>query len=105
METQSTFHITDTGRAMTDGEQLSQGLGWFSIGLGLSELVAPRAVARLVGADPSMRTRMTLRSAGVREIAAGIGILLRPRRSLPLWARVAGDIVDLGLLAWAATSK
>jgi hypothetical protein len=30
-------------------EQLAQVLGWFSIGLGIAELVAPRQLSRLIG--------------------------------------------------------
>ena len=32
-------------------ERVARGLGWFSIGLGLAELLAPRVVARLCGGD------------------------------------------------------
>src|SRR5690242_4397057 len=32
-----------------DPNRLARGLGWFSIGLGLAEILAPRAVARTVG--------------------------------------------------------
>src|SRR5215208_7188744 len=32
-----------------DEEQLARGLGWFSLGLGLAELLAPRGVAKVAG--------------------------------------------------------
>lgn len=46
-----------------------------------------------------------LRVYGVREIAAGIGILMsRPsKRAAWLWTRVAGDAIDLATLGWAMT--
>jgi len=39
-----------------------------------------------------------MRFLGARELSAGVGLLTRRRSSPWLWARVAGDIVDLGLL-------
>ena len=78
-------------------EQLSLGLGWFSIGLGLAELLAPRALARAIGmpdASPAV-----LRAFGAREIGAGLAILSEPDRPAWLWSRVGGDAVDLSYLA------
>lgn len=79
--------------------QLSRGLGWFSIGLGLAELLAPRKVAEAIGAEE--RHENLLRLLGARELAAGIGILGRPKPTGFMWSRVAGDAMDLGLLAAA----
>jgi hypothetical protein len=73
-------------------------LGWFSIGLGLAELLAPRAVADLTG----VRSPGLLRLYGLREIACGVGILSSARPAGWLWARVAGDALDLATLAGAA---
>lgn len=78
-------------------EQLALGLGWFSVGLGLAELLAPRAVAQAIGmpnASPSV-----LRAFGAREIGAGLAILSEPDRAAWLWSRVGGDAVDLSYLA------
>ena len=84
-------------------ERIARGLGWFSIGLGLAELLAPRALARLWGGDG--RHSSTIRLAGVREIAAGLLIFSQGRRPVAgLWARVAGDVVDLATLSAAAAS-
>ncbi|HWH06629.1 MAG TPA: SRPBCC family protein [Gaiellaceae bacterium] len=77
---------------------LTRGLGGFSLALGAAQLTAPRAVARLVGADPEGRTPTLMRLMGAREVAAGAGILARPRPAGWLWARVAGDALDLLLL-------
>jgi hypothetical protein len=48
-----------------------------------------------------------VRGFGVREIAAGIGILAAPERSAGLWARAAGDVLDIGAagLGAARTEK
>ncbi|MDQ6612329.1 MAG: SRPBCC family protein [Gemmatimonadota bacterium] len=77
-------------------------LGIFSIGLGLAEIVAPRALARLIGIRPSARTSTTMRVFGLREMATGVGMLLQPERPEWAWARVAGDAVDLSALVGSA---
>src|SRR4051794_41878850 len=39
-----------------------------------------------------------MRLMGIRELTQGTGILTRPRPTMWLWSRVAGDAVDLSLL-------
>ena len=85
--------------------RLINGLGWFSIGLGLGELLAPGSIARLVGVRDEGRVRKVLRTYGVREIAAGIGILSQPRTAGWMWGRVAGDLMDLAVLGTALGSR
>lgn len=94
------------GTSEVDGkEQLANGLGWFSIGLGLAEVVAPGRVAQLIGLPDEDRTRGILRAYGCREIAAGIGILSQPQPAGWMWSRVAGDLLDLGTLMTAMNSE
>jgi hypothetical protein len=81
------------------GTGLADGLGWFSIGLGLAELGAPKSVAQLIGMPDDGPTRGLLRAYGAREIATGIGILSSRPHPVWLWARVAGDVLDLATLA------
>jgi uncharacterized membrane protein len=83
------------------GTGVADGLGWFSIGLGLAELAAPRSVAQLIGVPDDDRSRAVLRAYGAREIATGIGILSSRPHPGWLWARVAGDALDLATLAAA----
>jgi uncharacterized membrane protein len=78
-------------------ERLAIGLGLFSVGLGLAELLAPRAVGRLIGMPDASST--VLRSFGAREIGSGLAILSQPDRATWLWSRVGGDAVDLSYLA------
>jgi uncharacterized membrane protein len=78
--------------------QLACGLGWFSIGLGLAEVLAPGTVARMAGIP---RQRRLLRWFGFREIASGLAIFSQRRPVQALWARVAGDVLDLAVLAAA----
>ena len=83
--------------------RIAKGLGFFSIGLGLAELIAPRALGRLIGAGEEHRRLVQL--FGVREIAAGITILAAPRPGKGLWARVVGDALDLAALVAALRSS
>src|SRR4051812_43651363 len=107
MQSQQAFQRRhpDIVRPAGDGAALSRGLGLFSVGLGLTELAAPRLIARAIGVDPEGRTATAVRALGVREIFSGIGVLLQPTRPLPLWARLAGDVMNLGIMMWAAKSK
>jgi len=88
--------------ARKDTVRIARGLGWFSIGLGLTELVAPRAVARLVGTN---NHSSMVRGYGLREITAGVGILSTRQPAGWVWSRVAGDVADLASLATAMNSK
>jgi hypothetical protein len=76
--------------------QIARALGWFSIGLGAAELVAPRAVCRALDIDCNERL---IQAFGARELAAGMGILSRRNPSPWMWGRVAGDAINLGALA------
>lgn len=95
------------GRALSraadiDARRLARGLAWFGIGLGVAQMLAPKRVARASG----LYDHSYLPAFGVREIASGIGILARERPTGWLWARVAGDVVDLAVLGGAlATHK
>lgn len=80
------------------GERLASGLGWLSIGLGVAELLAPRAVARGIGLKGRGAAQTLTRLCGVRELAAGVGILSERRPVVWMWSRVVGDVMDLALL-------
>jgi uncharacterized membrane protein len=85
--------------------RLVNGLGMFSIGLGTTQLVAPEAVNRMVGADDDPRSRALQRwLGGARELAAGVGIESRRRPTAWMWTRVAGDLLDLGMLGALAST-
>jgi uncharacterized membrane protein len=90
---------------VADGSVLRGGLGWFSLGLGAAQTAAPGFVNRLVGVDDTAPNRALMRAVGVRELAAGTGIFSRPRPVGWLWARVAGDAMDLTLLGAALGSR
>jgi uncharacterized membrane protein len=86
-------------------ERLANTLGWFSIGLGVAEVLAPGKLANLIGAPDSDRTHKVLRTFGCREIAQGIAILSQPRAAGWVWGRVAGDLLDIGTLAAGMVSE
>src|SRR4051794_28108999 len=92
----------DALKKYVDEERLARGLGWFSIGLGLAELLAPRGVAKVAG----MRGNTGLiRLFGLREIASGIAIFAqRQRPAGAVWSRVVGDALDLACLGAAFAS-
>src|SRR4051794_19661177 len=71
------------------------GLGLFSVGLGLAELLAPAGVAAFIGIPNSSRSRGLLRALGVRELLSGVGLLAQPNSAGWLWSRVGGDAMDL----------
>jgi hypothetical protein len=80
---------------------MARALGWFSIGLGAAEALAPRMTARLMGAQGY---EGTVRAFGLREIATGLGILADPKPSAGwLWARTWGDALDLAFIGIAAS--
>jgi len=85
----------------SNAQRRARGLGWFSIGLGLSQIGAPRALARLIGITDDDETRNTMFAIGLREITSGIGILSSPRGAGWVWSRVGGDLMDLALLGKA----
>jgi uncharacterized membrane protein len=95
----------DSAEAHNDGdERLATGLGMFSLGLGLAEVVAPGALAEFIGVADDDKSRTILRSYGAREIGTGLGILGQKRPASWLWGRVGGDMLDIATLA-AAMSR
>jgi uncharacterized membrane protein len=78
-----------------NAEQLARFLGWFSIGLGVAEIVAPRQLSEMIGVEyrPGV-----FRLMGLREIGHGIAILSQEQPAGAVWSRVAGDMLDLALL-------
>ncbi len=79
--------------------RLARGLGWLSVGMGVAQIVAPRAVCRIVGLPVAPAL---MRLSGLRELAGGIALITQ-RDPVPwLEARVAGDAVNLAGLAASA---
>jgi len=90
------------GLSSASAKKLAKGLGWFSVGLGLAELLAPRAIAKISGVS-NTHTGL-IRLYGARELASGIAIFAQEKPTEAVWARVAGDALDLVSLGVAGTS-
>jgi hypothetical protein len=79
-----------------NARRLARGLGWFSIGLGFAELVAPGRISRRLGLHGDQGK---VQAFGLREVLSGAAILMSKGRAPHwVWARVAGDLMDMGLL-------
>lgn len=83
--------------------RLARGLGWFSVGLGLTQLLAPRWLERQIGIEKD-RTGL-MRALGAREAATGFLALTQDKPTPSIWGRVAGDAMDLALLGAALKSE
>ena len=101
-ETNFNSEHLEPGLPKTNGKRLAKGLGWFSLGLGMTELLAPRFIARISGV--SERRAGMIRLFGLREIASGIGIFVQKNPAEAVWSRVAGDVLDLTSLSIACTA-
>jgi len=78
-------------------DQLGRALGWFSLGLGVVQLLSPRSVTRALG----MEGREGLVQAyGAREIGSGL-LSLSLEKDVGLWSRVAGDGLDIATVLGA----
>lgn len=92
-----------TGTPGTYG--LATFLGWFSVGLGALELLAPSAVARAIGVRPTPAWNGLLQLFGLREISTGAGILKNPTSREWVGMRVGGDALDLMTLGVALSQS
>jgi uncharacterized membrane protein len=101
-QTNYTSERFQPGLPTSNGKRLAKGLGWFSLGLGMTELLAPKFIARISGV-PERRSGV-IRLYGLREIASGIGIFAQKNPAEAVWSRVAGDVLDLTSLGLACTS-
>jgi hypothetical protein len=88
------------GQADTATYGLAQGLGVFSIVLGLIEVIWGGSLGRSLGMDGQ---EWIVRLYGGREILNGILILASKDPTPWVWLRVAGDALDIGTLAWGYT--
>jgi len=75
----------------TPADRMARALGWFSIGLGTIELLAPHRLTRALGMPGK---EGLVRACGLREILAGV-MSLSVDKEIGLQSRVAGDGLDL----------
>jgi len=84
------------GRSQSSHDRMARGLGYFSIALGIAELVAPGAICRAAGVRG---IEPVVRGYGAREIATGVAILTSHDPEPWIWTRVAGDLADIATVA------
>jgi hypothetical protein len=75
-------------------DRMARNLGWFSLGLGAMEVLAPERITRALGMEGQERL---VRAYGFREVAAGM-LSLSLEKKAGLWSRVAGDGLDIATL-------
>ena len=86
--------------SLTGPDRLARALGWFSVGLGVAELVAPGRIARALGLEGK---EGLIRAYGARELASAVPTLSIDK-PVGLAARIGGDGLDLATLATALHS-
>ena len=89
--------------SLTAPDRLGKALGWFSLGLGLVELLAPHRITRALGMEGQ---EALVRAYGAREISSGMlsghELVQARKRTTPrdavvahrAWTRRRGDRLD-----------
>lgn len=83
-------------RRIDDGRTLARVLGWAGIGLGALEVLAPHRIAAFLGVDEEHAG--LIRLMGLREIAQSVVILNAKDPKPGIYARIAGDALDIAAL-------
>jgi hypothetical protein len=85
--------------------RLADALGWASSALGAPMTVTPRRFLRAIGVKDDGKAVAWTVAVGVREHLATVNIVGNRQRRIGMWSRVAGDTIDLALLAAADRHK
>lgn len=85
-----------TEQRVGDGEGLANVAGWVSLALGMTQVAVPERIGAALGMEDWSEL---IRAYGIRNAATGMGILAQRHPAPFLWARVAGDALDLVTLA------
>jgi hypothetical protein len=85
--------------------KLARFLGLFSLGLGVTQLLFPDRVNRLIGVRDNPRTNAIERAVGAQELSAAAGIFAMSPPTPFLVSRLAGDVVHLQMLARALRNR
>jgi hypothetical protein len=94
--------IIGKGSNSVDERKLARGIGWLSVGVGLTLVAAPKLTVRAFG----MGKRPNLgRFLGVRDLVVGAGLLSQSENLAPwLRARAVCDAADATLFLAGAAS-
>ena len=88
--------VLETGpSSLKPVDRFGRALGWFSIGLGLTELLAAPKLTKALGAEGNENI---VRAMGARELVHGV-LCLSVNNDYGAMTRVTGDMVDLAGLA------
>jgi uncharacterized membrane protein len=90
---------------MSNDQTAARGLGYLSLGLGLSQLLAPRWFSQKIGLKDRTENETVVRLIGARELIAAAGLLTSRNPAPWVWLRVGGDLMDLALLGRASTGS
>src|SRR5689334_23152439 len=90
------------GKSRSIHDEIAKGLGYFSIGLGLAEIVAPGAICRAAGIAGQ---EGVVRAYGAREIATGVAIVASHDPTPWIWGRVSGDALDIATVAATPSNR
>lgn len=80
--------------SLSASDRLARAMGWLSLALGATELLAPRRVTGALGMEGK---EGLVRAYGAREIASGL-LSLSVDKQVGLWSRVGGDGLDIATL-------
>ncbi|WP_282285494.1 SRPBCC family protein [Micromonospora sp. WMMD998] len=86
-------------------QRRGRGLGWMSLGLGVTQLAAPDTVRRISGVDDFATSRAVVQLVGARELVHAAGLLTSRRKGIWAWTRVLGDAMDLAALGIAIAHR
>jgi hypothetical protein len=78
-------------------DRFGRALGWLSLGLGLTEVLAAPRLTKALGVEGKENF---VRAMGARELVHGV-LCLSVNNDFGAWTRVAGDALDLAALAAA----
>src|SRR5690349_13122050 len=92
MASTAAINITNGRKNSSAMRKIAAGLGWFSVGMGVAEIVAPGAVSKLIGVK---RKSSDTRWRGVRKLAAGIGLMQAPQSGMGLLTRAGANVLEL----------
>jgi uncharacterized membrane protein len=87
-----------TSDEVSPEEAVGRGLAFFRAAGGAVQLVFPGLGTRLMGLPRDARSRWYVRTRGLRELVVHVGLVSSEHPAFA-WMRLAGDVVDLGVLA------
>ncbi len=95
--------VPGKGLAQINFDLLGRALAIASLGLGLTAVLMPRRVQKMIGVK-GKQTNL-IRAVGARELSAAMLVGMQSRPVSGVASRVVGDVMDLSLLGWGFRNK